>query len=92
MKNVVRLPFIAVELDAIRSNCMTLRERDELELLISSGIRVSELCAMYICDIDLNNLVVIVRNGKGNKQRTTYINSVCAKYIRAYLESRTDND
>ncbi|MCD8355940.1 MAG: tyrosine-type recombinase/integrase [Clostridia bacterium] len=89
--DVVRLPFSEIELDALRSACATLRERAEFELFISSGVRVSELCAMNITDINLNSLDVLVREGKGNKQRTTYINTVCAVHLKRYLESRTDD-
>lgn len=88
----VRLPFSEVELDALRSACKTPRERAEFELFVSSGVRVSELCAMNITDINLDSLDVLVREGKGNKQRTTYINTVCAIHLKRYLESRTDHE
>lgn len=91
-EDVVRLPLSDVEVDALRSACKTLRERAELELFLSSGIRASELCAMNCEDINFNTLDVIVREGKGNKQRTTYINEICRTHLQRYLSSRTDTD
>lgn len=88
----VRLPFNDVEIDSLRSSCKTLRERAELEVFLSSGARASELCAMNRSDIDLNTLTVVITEGKGNKQRTTYINDVCKRHLSEYLASRTDND
>ena len=40
--------------------------------------------------IDFNKLECIV-HGKGNKERTVFIDSVAAMYLRNYLEMRKDN-
>lgn len=88
----IKQPFTDVEVDALRSSCKTLRERAELELLISSGARVSELANLNKDDIDLQSLEVCIRNGKGKKSRTTYINEVCTAHLKNYLNSRTDDN
>lgn len=88
----VKLPFSDVELDKLRMNCVTLRERAELELMLSSGVRVSELCALDISDIDFRTNTILVRKGKGNKQRMTYMDNVCAGYLQRYLDTRKDDD
>lgn len=47
------------------------RKRDRLIVLLlyGSGLRVSELCNLKISDIDLRRSLIIVRGGKGAKDR-----------------------
>lgn len=45
-------------------------------LMYASGIRVSELVALRVGDVDLSRLVVNVRGGKGGKDRTTVVSPV----------------
>lgn len=85
-------PFSDTEVDALRSACKTLRDRAMIEVLLSSGIRVSELCALDRGDIDLDTLTVTVRHGKGGKQRKTYITEVCKVHLIRYLDSREDDN
>ena len=87
----VRYPFSAIEIDAIRSACRSKKERAIVELLLASGIRVSELCAMHVSDINFDTLTVKVREGKGSKQRTVYINELANKHLVEYLTSRNVN-
>ncbi|OQB15893.1 MAG: Tyrosine recombinase XerD [Firmicutes bacterium ADurb.Bin193] len=56
-----------------------------LTLLLNCGLRVSELTGINISDIRKNTLTVI---GKGNKERTIYLNEACIKAINDYLEVR----
>lgn len=83
--------FTEIYIDMLRTACKTPRERAELELLLCSGIRATELCGLNRQDMDFNSLTGIVK-GKGNKQRIIYINEICKKYLLAYLESRTDEE
>lgn len=84
----VRLPFSAIEIDAIRSACRTKKERAIIEFLLASGVRVSELCTIRISDINFDTLSVVVREGKGAKQRTAYINDLASKHLIEYLTNR----
>lgn len=84
----VREPFSSVEIDAIRSACKTKKDRAIVEVLLSSGVRVSELCALKVSDIDFDTLAVKVREGKGSKQRTVYINDLANKHLVEYLTTR----
>ena len=65
------------------------RERDYaiLTLFLNCGIRLSELVGINIKDIDFseNKLNVI---GKGNKERTIYLNKSCVNSINSYLSVR----
>jgi len=60
-----------------------LRDRAMLELLYSSGLRVSELCALRWGDLDLNDCLVTVL-GKGSKTRVVPIGSHAVKALEAW--------
>jgi site-specific recombinase XerD len=67
-----------------------LRDRAILELLFSSGLRVSELVGLDRDDINLKRMEFMVR-GKGQKDRPIFISDVSAWWISQYLEKRQDN-
>lgn len=67
-----------------------LRDRAILELLFSSGLRVSELVALNRADINLKRKEFMVR-GKGQKDRPIFISDAAAWWITQYLEKRDDN-
>lgn len=77
--------FSSEEIDTIRSNCVKPVERAVVETLLSSGLRVAELCDLKMDDIDFNTLTVKVRCGKGGKDRTTFITPVAKKYLIKYI-------
>jgi len=56
-----------------------------LELLYSTGIRVSELVGIQIKDIDFSNERILVL-GKGNKQRYVLFGEKCKKLLQLYLQ------
>jgi site-specific recombinase XerD len=82
-------PFSSEEVDIIRSKCISSRERAIVETLLSSGVRLSELCNLKISDVDFNTLTVHVRRGKGGKDRTTFITPVAKRHICIYLGETT---
>ncbi|WP_122789772.1 tyrosine recombinase XerC [Intestinibacillus sp. Marseille-P6563] len=56
-----------------------------LTLFLNCGMRVSELAGMNLQDIQNDTLRVL---GKGNKERTIYLNDACLEAIAAYLPER----
>lgn len=84
-------PFSDIELDAFRSKCNDVKTRAIFEFLLASGVRVSELCNMKVADVNFDNNSVHVRNGKGGKDRTTFINSIAAYHLKIYLIGRKEN-
>jgi site-specific recombinase XerD len=66
-----------------------LRDRAILELLFSSGLRVSELVGLDKDHINLKRREFMVR-GKGQKDRPIFISPEAASWIQQYLDKRTD--
>jgi site-specific recombinase XerD len=58
-----------------------------VELLLGTGLRVSELCALRVADVYSENgrADVFVRRGKGGKSRLVAISERLALYVRAYI-------
>jgi len=67
---------------------LSARDKAMLEVLYSSGIRVSELVDLNTEDIDLTEGVLRVR-GKGRKQRLTPIGSQAITAVRKYFDMRS---
>jgi len=78
--------FNAPKIDTITG----LRDRAILELLFSSGLRVSELVGLNHQDINLKRKEFMVR-GKGEKDRPIFISDAAAWWLKQYLEKRDDN-
>lgn len=89
-KRELKTPFSDVEIDKLRNSCKKKKERAIIEFLLSSGVRVSEFCAMDVQDIDFDHKKVRVREGKGGKERFTYINEIALEHLKDYLDGRTD--
>jgi site-specific recombinase XerD len=67
-----------------------LRDRAILELLFSSGLRVSELVGLDRDHINLKRREFMVR-GKGQKDRPIFISPEAAEWIQKYMDKRDDN-
>ncbi len=64
------------------------KERDYciLTLFLNCGLRLSELVGINISHIKDNSTLVVL--GKGNKERTVYLNQACLDAIKAYMAVR----
>ncbi|HEY5667862.1 MAG TPA: tyrosine-type recombinase/integrase, partial [Candidatus Saccharimonadales bacterium] len=67
-----------------------MRDRAILELLFSSGLRVSELVGLDRDHINLKRREFMVR-GKGQKDRPIFISPAAAEWVSEYLQKREDN-
>lgn len=66
-----------------------LRDRAILELLFSTGLRISELTGLSIDDVDLSRSEFSVR-GKGDKIRVVFLSDGAKKAVQNYLGKRKD--
>lgn len=69
----------------------TLRDRAILELLFSTGLRVSELCSLNRDSINLSHDDFSVR-GKGDKIRAVFLSQTAKDTLKNYLAKREDAD
>lgn len=79
------------EQEMIRCACSNERDLAIIDLLSSSGMRVSELCGLNISDVDFDNNEVKVF-GKGSKERICFFTGRAKVHLKWYLEQREDNN
>ena len=78
-------------LEALRDGCTCLRDLAMIDLLASTGIRVSELVRLNRADIDFEGRECVVF-GKGSKERPVYFDARTKVHLKNYLESRKDDN
>ena len=71
-------------LDINTHDSISYRNKTMLELMYSSGLRVSELLTLTISNIDLNMNTVRIF-GKGSKERIMPIDDIASKYLFEYI-------
>lgn len=71
----------AVDLD----EPMGIRDRAILELLYSTGMRRTELCNLHIRNVDFDSMLIMIRQGKYNKDRVVPVGERALKWIEKYL-------
>lgn len=71
-----------------RSTSLGMRDLTILEMLYSTGVRVSELVNIKIEDIDFNERTIKIL-GKGNKERIVLYSKVLSNYLNDYLIKRS---
>ena len=74
--------FTEIEIEKIRDATRNARERAIVDVLLSTGCRVSELVGIKIEDLNHDKLVV---HGKGGKDRTVYLNAKALVSLQKYL-------
>ncbi|MDX1519087.1 MAG: tyrosine recombinase XerC [Gammaproteobacteria bacterium] len=66
---------------------LALRDRAMMELMYSSGLRLSELTGLNLADIDLADRVVTV-TGKGNKTRSVPVGRMACTILKRWIAAR----
>lgn len=87
-KNEMKLPnyLTIIDLEKIYELDLSLRDKLIVELLYSTGIRLSELVNIKISDINFYDKTIKVL-GKGNKERYVLFGSVCSKLLKEYINN-----
>ncbi len=86
----------AADADAVFEFCKActgkyaLRNRAFFLTAFDSGLRLAEVCALRVCDVDLVTGRVDVLKGKGEKFRVAFVSTVTLRAIRRYLAERGD--
>jgi integrase/recombinase XerD len=83
-----RLPLILSrdEITRLFAHCRTLRDRTLLETVYAAGLRLSEVCALELSDIESapDRMCIKVRQGKGGKDRYTILSPRLLDSLRLY--------
>lgn len=88
----IKPAFSEEQIELIRKNASdNIRNIAIIDILLSSGIRVSELVRLNKSSINLNSRTCIVL-GKGDKQRETYFDVRTKLELENYLKSRKDKN
>lgn len=90
-KRLPALVLTAEEADAVLSapdtgNALGLRDRAMLEVLYATAIRRSELVNLKVHDVDYPRAMLIVRKGKGNKDRVVPLGERAGIWLAAYRD------
>jgi site-specific recombinase XerD len=87
VKDVKKLPSVLTSDEIARMvECAdNLKHRAMIELVYSSGIRLSECINLRPCDIDGKQMLVHVVRGKGEKERYTIISAHALQTLRNYF-------
>jgi integrase/recombinase XerD len=86
--NTIPYFFSTEEINKIFSVIYNLKHLAMLKTLFFGCLRASELCGLDDEDLDLKNLTVRIRNGKGGKDGIAFISDECASILKEYLEIR----
>lgn len=83
----IRLILREAALDKRAKTVVALRKKAIVILLMQSGLRVSELTALQMGDLNFENGSIMVRNGKGGKARSTTFPPFARQIVSEYLSS-----
>jgi len=74
----------AQEIKTLIDSIKNIKHRNVVMLLYSTGMRLSEIAALKIADIDSKNMLIKVVQGKGAKDRFTILSQQVLQELRAY--------
>lgn len=87
----IKQAFNDENIENLKDNCSSLRDKVIIELLASTGMRVGELVNLNVTSVDFENKECIVL-GKGGKQRKVYFDSKTKIHLQHYIDSRIDKN
>jgi integrase/recombinase XerD len=76
------------ELRKLLRACQDERDKALLHLMLDTGVRAQELCALRISDLDVHTGTMIVKAGKGGKGRAVFLASKALRHVLRYLATR----
>ena len=86
-----RLALSPSEIELLKRSCKSVRDNAIVSFLLATGCRISEVTGLNRDDVDLNEGECIVL-GKGNKERTVFLDDVAVLMLREYLLTRNDSN
>lgn len=89
LEKILEAPLLLEKNDKTKNKIIHLRDKACLELLFSTGMRVSEIAKLKIEEINLKKDEFSVR-GKGSKIRVVFLSNQAKYWLQQYLAKRTD--
>ena len=83
--------YTDIDIEKLNQCCETLRDRAIVNFLRSTGCRISEMTGLDRDAVNLDALECVV-HGKGNKDRTVYMDAVTGMILGEYLGTRKDGN
>jgi len=72
------------EIQYLLTNCNNVKHKSFFMLAYGGGLRVSEIAALKVCDINSKSMRIFIRAGKGKKDRYTILSNECLCVLREY--------
>ncbi len=93
-KKESRLPVVLSRADIHRLIAATKNTKHRLSLALAygAGLRISEVVQLQVQDLDLEQMIVTVRQGKGKKDRVTVMPESLVKDFRTFLQGKDAHD
>jgi integrase/recombinase XerD len=93
-RNIKRLPQAVLSVEEVErimalpalGTVIGLRDRTMMEVLYATGIRRMEIAQLEVTDIDFERQVLLVRLGKGQKDRLVPLGERATHWVRLYLD------
>lgn len=94
VKNSKKLPSVLSfsEITAILDTTENIKHKAIIMTAYSAGLRVSEVLALKVSDIDSKTMQIHVRSGKGDKDRYTLLSQKNLLFLRQYFREYRPND
>jgi integrase/recombinase XerD len=73
---------------ATASNWASIRNRAMVLTLLDTGVRLGELIRLDLVDVQLRELTIRIRSGKGDKERYVFLGRSLFRAMRAWIEAR----
>lgn len=81
----IEIPPSGEEILSVIDGIRNVKHKAIIQLLFSTGLRLSEAAGLELQDIDSKNMVIHVRFGKGNTSRLAPLHPVLLETLRSYI-------
>lgn len=81
LPKIIEKQFLLDKINDIKNS----KHKAIIALAYSTGMRVSEVCNLKICDIDSKRMIITIRQSKGRKDRIVALSDKILKILRIYF-------
>ncbi len=85
---IIKQPFSAIQVEEMKCGALYERDKALIEVLLSTGARISEIASINVGDIINGSCIVF---GKGGKERKIYFSDCALLHIKNYIQNRKGN-